>query len=134
MSGRVITVVYINDPIISQYILFSDGESKLGETAGESGVRLILGSKGVTVVRASSKLKQVTIRSMYACWLREMVLAVVFRSIWTPSSQLIGPKSDIFQWAQISLFKSSVDSSESVTIVKSSVVAPTIVNLEPSNL
>ena len=38
-SGHVITVTYINNPIISWYVLFSAGVSRVGNTVGESGVR-----------------------------------------------------------------------------------------------
>ena len=50
MSEHVITETYISDPIISQYLVFSDGVRRVDVTEGESAVRSISGSKGVVAV------------------------------------------------------------------------------------
>ena len=52
MSGRVITAVYIKEPIISLYLVFSVGMRSVSDTVGESKLRLIPGSMGVMVVQA----------------------------------------------------------------------------------
>ena len=68
MSGHVITETYISNPIILQYLVFSDSVSRVDETEREFGVRSIPGSKGVVAVLDSSRPKQVSICSIYDCW------------------------------------------------------------------
>jgi len=48
MSGHVITLTYISEPIISWYFIFSDGLSRFSDTNSESGVRSMPGYIGVT--------------------------------------------------------------------------------------
>ena len=73
ISGHVIIERYINDPIISWYVVFSVCVSNIADTDGESGVRLIPGSMGVKVGFALSRPKWVSIWLMYDCWLREII-------------------------------------------------------------
>ena len=50
MSGWVITLAYIKQPIISLYLAFQLGVSRFGEMALEPGVRFIPGS--ISIVTA----------------------------------------------------------------------------------
>lgn len=50
MSRCIVTEMYISNLIILQYLIFSDGVSRVNETEEESGIRSIPGSKGVVVV------------------------------------------------------------------------------------
>ena len=59
MSGQVIIARYISDPIISWYVVFLAVGKRVGKMDGESGVKSMPDSMGVTAGCALSRLKQV---------------------------------------------------------------------------
>ena len=127
MSGQVITVVYMSDPIILRYCVFSKGVSNVGDVEWESGVKSIPGSNGVMADLQSSNPNHMIICSIYDSWEREIVRFCISRDIDTPSNQFIGPKSENFQNSLSSRLKALTVPSESATMVKSSVATPTSV-------
>ena len=66
MLGCVIIVAYIRHPIISLYVVFSDGVRHVDDTTGELRLRSTLGVMGVMVVCASWSPKQAMICLIYA--------------------------------------------------------------------
>ena len=58
ISGRVITVAYMRQPIISRYFVFWAGVSKVAERCGDPGLRSKPTSMGVTAVRVFSSPKR----------------------------------------------------------------------------